>query len=85
MTQQSRSFALVRRFTESHEWIELDTDTGNAKVGITDHAQAELGDIVHVDVPDVGTEFVCQDTIACIESVKTAADIYQMVDGEVIG
>ena len=58
LNQQSRSFALVKRFTESHEWIELDTDTGTAKIGITDHAQAELGDIVHIDVPDVGTEFV---------------------------
>ena len=44
-----------------------------------------MGDIVHVDVPEVGTEFVMKDTISCIESTKTAADIYQMVDGEVVG
>ena len=74
----------MRKYTQSHEWIEIDTDTSVATMGITDHAQAELGDIVHVGLPDAGTEFSKQDAISCVESTKTAADIYQMVDGEVL-
>ena len=62
----------------------MDTDTGIATIGITDHAQMELGDIVHVDLPSIGLEFSKQEAISCIESVKTAADIYQMCDGEVV-
>ena len=84
LQNQMRYFAVVRKFTKSHEWIELDEDTGIATIGITDHAQGELGDIVHVDLPSIGAEFSKQETISCIESVKTAADIYQMCDGEVV-
>ena len=84
MLNQMRYFATVKKFTKSHEWIELDTDTGIATIGITDHAQEELGDIVHVDLPEIGTEFTKQEAISTIESVKTAADIYQMCDGEVV-
>ena len=76
LQNQMRYFAVVRKFTKSHEWIELDEDTGIATIGITDHAQGELGDIVHVDLPNVGDEFSKQESISCIESVKTAADIY---------
>ena len=83
LSMQMRQFALIKRFTESHEWIELDTDSGEAKIGITNHAQSELGDIVHVDMPEAGTEFEKKDTISCLESTKTAADIYQMCDGVV--
>ena len=79
-----RYFAIIRKYTKSHEWIELDEDSGVATIGITDHAQAELGDIVHVDLPAIGVEFSKQEAISCIESVKTAADIYQMCDGEVV-
>ena len=81
---QVRYFALVRKYTKSHEWIEFDTVSGIATIGITDHAQHELGDIVHVDLPTIGREFSKQEAISCIESVKTAADIYQMCDGEVV-
>ena len=81
--QMMRHFAVIRKFTKTHEWIELDDATGIATIGITDHAQKELGDIVHVDLPDVGQSFSANDAISCVESVKTAADIYQMVDGEV--
>ena len=81
---QCRYFTVVKKYTKTHEWIELDTDTSIAKIGITDHAQGELGDIVHVGLPDEGTEFTKADAISCVESVKTAADIYQMVDGEVV-
>ena len=84
MQRNIRCFAIVRKFTKTHEWIEIDTDTDIATIGITDHAQAELGEIVHVDLPEVGTEFSKQEAISCVESVKTAADIYQMVDGEVV-
>ena len=79
-----RYFAIVKKYTKTHEWIEFDTDTSVAKIGITEHAQGELGDIVHVGLPDAGTEFTKSDAISCVESVKTAADIYQMVDGEVV-
>ena len=84
LQQQIRHFALIRKYTKTHEWIEYDTDTKLAKMGISDHAQKELGDIVHVDLPDVGTDFSKDEAISCVESVKTAADIYQMVDGEVV-
>ena len=73
---QCRYFPIVKKYTKTHEWIEFDTDTSIAKVGITDHAQGELGDIVHVGLPDEGTEFTKSDAISCVESVKTAADIY---------
>ena len=79
-----RYFSVVRKYTKTHEWIEVDTDTSIGTMGITDHAQGELGDIVHVGLPDAGTEFSKSDAISCVESVKTAADIYQMVDGEVV-
>ena len=74
----------MKKYTKTHEWIEVDTDTSIAKIGITEHAQSELGDIVHVGLPDAGTEFAKTDTISSVESVKTAADIYQMIDGEVL-
>ena len=51
-------FAVLRKYTKSHEWIEYDTDTDIGTMGITEHAQSELGDIVHVDLPEVGAEFV---------------------------
>ena len=81
---QCRYFPIVKKYTKTHEWIEVDTDTSIATIGITDHAQGELGDIVHVGLPDISTEFNKSDAISCVESVKTAADIYQMVDGEVV-
>ena len=54
MQNQMRHFAIVKKFTKSHEWITLDTDSGIATIGITNHAQEELGDIVHIDLPSVG-------------------------------
>ena len=54
---QARYFATIKKFTKTHEWIEYDDVTEIATIGITDHAQAELGDIVHVDLPELGTEF----------------------------
>ena len=52
-----RYFGVIRKYTKTHEWIEVDTDTSIGTMGITDHAQGELGDIVHVGLPDAGTEF----------------------------
>ena len=65
------------------DW-ERDLPGFSGKLGISDHAQAELGDIVHIDLPELGAEFTKQESISCVESVKTAADIYQMCDGEVV-
>ena len=76
--------ATIRKYTKSHEWVEIDTNTLEGKMGITVNAAKELGDIVHVDLPEEGDEFHQSDVIICVESVKTAADVYQMIDGTVI-
>ncbi|MFO7602589.1 MAG: glycine cleavage system protein GcvH [Gammaproteobacteria bacterium] len=70
------------RYTKSHEWVALNDD-GSVTVGITDHAQHLLGDLVFVEVPDVGTEFAAGDDCAVVESVKAASDVYCPLDGEV--
>lgn len=70
------------RYNESHEWIRLEGDT--ATVGITDHAQAELTDIVFVELPAVGRSVDLGDPTAVVESVKAASDIYAPVAGEVV-
>jgi len=70
------------RYAESHEWILVDGDTGT--VGITDHAQAELTDIVFAEPPAVGKKFSAGEVAAVVESVKAASDIYTPVSGEVI-
>ena len=69
------------KYAETHEWIRVDGDTGT--VGITDHAQAELTDIVYVDPPKVGAKVTAGQAAAVVESVKAASDIYSPVDGEV--
>ena len=70
------------KYADSHEWIRVEGDT--ATVGITDHAQAELTDIVFVEPPKPGTLAEATKTIAVVESVKAASDIYSPVSGEVI-
>lgn len=70
------------KYAESHEWVRVEGDT--ATVGITDHAQAELTDIVFVEPPKPGTVAEAKATIAVVESVKAASDIYSPVSGEVI-
>lgn len=68
-------------FTEDHEWIRVD---GNeAVVGITNHAQEQLGDIVFVELPDVGSKVAKGDAAIVVESVKAASDVYIPVDGEI--
>jgi len=69
------------RYRESHEWIVPDTES--ASVGITDHAQHELTDVVFVDLPQVGRKVSAGDQVAVIESVKAASDIYAPVSGEI--
>ncbi len=71
------------RYTKTHEWIRRNED-GTLTVGITDHAQHLLGDLVFVDVPEVEDTFNSGDDCAVVESVKAASDIYCPVDGEVV-
>ncbi len=68
------------RYRESHEWIDAQTGA----VGITDHAQHELTDVVYVELPKVGTQVKAGDQVAVVESVKAASDIYAPVSGEII-
>ena len=71
------------KYLESHEWARVDAD-GNVLVGITDHAQSALGDVVFVEMPEVGTEVTAGSEAGVVESVKAASDIYSPVSGEVI-
>lgn len=70
------------KYAKSHEWVRVSGDT--AVVGITDHAQHELTDVVFVELPDVGRKVKAGEACAVVESVKTASDIYAPVSGEVI-
>ena len=71
------------RFAESHEWARLEAD-GTVTVGISDHAQEALGDVVFVELTEVGKVFAAGDQSGVVESVKAASDIYAPVSGEVI-
>jgi glycine cleavage system H protein len=71
------------RYTESHEWARREAD-GSVTVGITDHAQDRLGDIVYVENPAVGKTFVRGQECGVVESVKAAADIYAPIAGEIV-
>jgi len=70
------------KYTESHEWVRIDGI--KCTVGITDHAQEQLGDIVFVDLPLVGAELNQGDTVGSIESVKSVSDVYSPVSGKVV-
>jgi glycine cleavage system H protein len=70
------------RYTKEHEWVRVEGDMGT--IGITDHAQQELGDIVFVDLPKVGARFAQGATAGSVESVKVVSDFYAPVSGEVI-
>ena len=69
------------KYTEDHEWLDIVGDS--ATVGITQHAQDALGDVVFVDLPEVGKTFAAKDIAGVVESVKAAADVYMPVSGEV--
>ena len=70
------------RFTKDHEWVRLDGDL--AVVGITDYAQSQLGDVVYVELPEIGRHLVKDKEAAVVESVKAASDVYAPVSGEVV-
>jgi glycine cleavage system H protein len=73
----------VMKFTEDHEWLRIDAD-GTATVGITDHAQQQLGDLVHVELPEVGQEIESGSDVAVIESVKAAGEVKAPLNGTVV-
>lgn len=70
------------RYTKEHEWVRLDGDV--ATVGISDHAQGQLGDVVFVELPEVGKSVARGDAMATVESVKAASELYAPVGGEVV-
>ena len=70
------------KFTESHEWICVQGDVGT--VGITDYAQAELGTVVHIELPSIGKEIKAGQEVAVLESTKAAADVYAPVSGTIV-
>ena len=70
------------KYTKEHEWVELSGD--RAKVGITDYAQQQLGDVVYIELPEVGTTIKRGDSFGTIESVKAVSELYAPVSGEVV-
>lgn len=71
------------RYTSEHEWVKAEAD-GTVSVGITDHAQAALGDLVYLELPQVGRKLQSGDACAVVESVKAASDVYAPIGGEVV-
>ena len=71
-----------KKYTKEHEWIEVEGEI--ATIGITNHAQESLGDIVFVDLPEIGKSVKAGNEVSVIESVKAASDIYSPVDGEIV-
>ena len=71
------------KYIASHEWLRLEDD-GTITVGITDHAQDLLGDVVFVELPDVGDVIAVDDEVSVVESVKAASDVYAPISGEVV-
>ena len=70
------------KYTQDHEWVRADGDA--ATIGITDHAQNALGDVVFVDLPEVGREVAAGEAIAVVESVKAASDVYAPIAGRIV-
>jgi glycine cleavage system H protein len=79
--EESMAYPAGFKYTKDHEWIELDGDRG--KVGITDYAQQQLGDVVYVDLPEVGAKLKQGQSFGTIESVKAVSELYSPVSGEV--
>ena len=69
-------------YTKNHEWVKI--ENGIATVGITDYAQGELGDIIFIELPEIGDSVQAEDSIGTIEAVKTVADIYSPMNGEIL-
>ena len=72
------------KYTKDHEWIEIDSESNVGIIGITDFAQGELGDIVFVELPNIGDAFQKDDVFGTVEAVKTVADLFIPVSGEII-
>ncbi|KAL2221059.1 glycine cleavage system H protein [Thermoascus aurantiacus ATCC 26904] len=77
------SFWQVKKYSESHEWIELAEDGKTATIGITEYAAKSLGDVVYVELPSVGLEVAAGDAVGAVESVKSASDVLSPVAGKV--
>lgn len=71
-----------RKYTKTHEWVQLEGDV--ATLGLTDHAQQELGDITYLELPDSGDAVSAGEAFGVVESVKAASDVYSPIDGEVV-
>ncbi len=71
------------RYTQTHEWVRVEDD-GTVVIGITDHAQAQLGELVFADLPDVGVKVNASDEVCVIESVKAASDVYSPLSGKIL-
>ncbi|MBT8506694.1 glycine cleavage system protein H [Coxiella-like endosymbiont of Rhipicephalus sanguineus] len=76
-------FPAELRYSKSHEWVRKESD-GTFTVGVTDHAQEQLGDLVFIELPDIDSQVDASDEVAVVESVKTAADVYSPLTGEVV-
>lgn len=82
MEDQETNIPESLKYTDEHEWLVLDDDIGT--IGITDYAQAELGDIVYVELPEVGDELEKGQVFGTIEAVKTASELYSPISGQVV-
>ncbi len=71
------------KYSKSHEWVRSNDD-GTVTIGITDHAQEQLGDLVYVEVPEAGSELQAEEACAVVESVKAASDVYAPISGTVV-
>ena len=71
------------RYTSSHEWVRTEAD-GTVSIGITDHAQGALGDLVYLELPEVGRKLAAAEACAVVESVKAASDVYAPIAGEIV-
>ena len=70
------------KYTKDHEWVRIEED-GTVKIGITDHAQTALGDLVYIEPPEIGSTVAAGDSCAVVESVKAASDVYSPIGGEI--
>ncbi|KAK6526813.1 glycine cleavage system H-protein subunit [Arthrobotrys megalospora] len=77
-------FEIIKRYTQDHEWIAYDTETGIGTIGITDYAQSKLGEVVFIELPEIDSEVSADDSVGAVESVKSASDIMSPVSGGVV-
>lgn len=81
---QRRGFAVITRYSETHEYITIDDQTLVGTVGISDYAQSKLGDVVYIELPEVGKDIEKTEVFGSVESVKAASDVYLPVTGQVL-